>query len=249
VNTGKVSDYIYSKVKSGPIHMTLIDPDKQEPEIAGEIAFESFRCGTSAIMVGGSTGVERHGLDETLRSIKAKVSIPVIGFPSGISGLSPLFDALYFLSMMNSKLPRHITGEQAAGALLTKRYGIEPIGMGYIIIEPGMKVGEVGHADPVRRDEIERAVGYALAAEYFGMKLVYLEAGSGAPSPVPARMIEAVKREISIPLVVGGGIRNSAAAAEAAAAGADVIVTGTVVEKRDGRDNLKSIIRSVARKG
>lgn len=248
MKTGRVCDYIYQKVRSGPIHMTLIDPDKQKPEDAGEIAFEAFRCGTSAIMVGGSTGVERHGLDETLRCIKARVSIPLIGFPSGVSGLSPLLDALYFLSMMNSMMPRHITGEQAAGALLTKKYGIEPIGMGYIIIEPGMKVGEVGHADPVQRKDIDRAVGYALAAEYFGMKLVYLEAGSGAPVHVPARMIEAVKREITIPLVVGGGIRNSAAAAEVAGAGADVVVTGTVVESENGLETLGSIIRSVVKR-
>ncbi len=227
------------------MHMTLIDPDKQKPEVAGEIAYEAFRFGTSAIMVGGSTGVERKSLEETLRSIKSKVTVPLISFPSGVSGVSPLFDALYFLSMLNSRSPRHITGEQAAGAPVVKSFGIEPIGMGYIIVEPGMKVGEVGEAEPIRRSDLARAAGYALAAEYFGMKLVYLEAGSGSPVHVPSEMVRAVKKEITIPLLVGGGIRSEKAAREVAEAGADIVVTGTVVERKDGISQLKDIISAV----
>jgi len=245
MNMVKVIDYIHSKLKNGPLHMTLIDPDKQPPEAAGRIAKEASGCGTSAIMVGGSTGIEKKGMEETITAIKSYTDRPVICFPSSASGLSRDFDAIYFLSMLNSASPRHITGEQAAGAQTVKSLGIEPIGMGYLIIEPGMKVGEVGRAVPIRRTDIDTAVGYALAAEYFGMKLVYLEAGSGSPEPVPGEMIRAVKNAISVPLIVGGGIRDRSAARMVVTAGADIIVTGTVIEHNNGVENLCGIIDAI----
>ncbi len=242
---GRVIEYIHSKLKQGTMHMTLIDPDKQTPEAAGKIAAEASACGTSAIMVGGSTGIMRDALDETIDAIKCISDIPVICFPSSASGLSRKFDAIYFLSMLNSASPRHITGEQAAGAMTVKQFGIEPIGMGYIVVEPGMKVGEIGMAKPVRRTDIGAAVGYALAAEYFGMKLVYLEAGSGAPEPVPRTMIRAVKDALTIPLIVGGGITDGRTASMVVDAGADIVVTGTVVERRNGAEHLCEIIRAI----
>lgn len=241
----KVIDYIHSRLKEGTLHMTLIDPDKQTAAAAGRIAGEATACGTSAIMVGGSTGIEQNSLDRTIAAIKASSDRPVICFPSNASSLSGSFDAIYFLSMLNSASPRHITGEQAAGAHAVKSLGIEPIGMGYVIIEPGMKVGEVGKAEPIRRTDIKSAVGYALAAEYFGMKLVYLEAGSGSPEPVPGEMIKAVKKAITVPLIVGGGIRDGSAARMVVAAGADIVVTGTVVERENGTENLCEIISTI----
>ncbi len=242
---GKVMNYIHSRLREGALHMTLIDPDKQTATAAGGIAAKAAACGTSAIMVGGSTGIERKGLDETIDAIKAATDRPVICFPSSASGISTKFDAIYFLSMLNSASPRHITGEQAAGAMTIKSFGIEPIGMGYVIIEPGMKVGEVGMAEPISRADTQSAVGYALAAEYFGMKLVYLEAGSGSPEPVPENMIRAVKGAISVPLIVGGGIRDGAAARMVVEAGADIVVTGTVVERTNGVENLCEIINAI----
>ena len=115
----------------------------------------------------------------------------------------------------------------------------------YVIIEPGMKVGEVGEADPVRRDDIARAIGYAMTAEFFGMDLVYLEAGSGAPEPVPSEMIRGVKESIDIPLVVGGGVTSAEKAADIARAGADIVVTGTLVENGDFEGELRAVVRAV----
>lgn len=243
---GKVLDYIHEEVAKSPVHMTLIDPDKQKPEEAGRIASQAQSFGTSAIMIGGSTGVGLELTDRTVKEIKSLVGVPVIAFPSSAGGLSPRFDAVYFLSMLNSTNPRHITGEQAFGSLVVKEFGIEPIGMGYIVVEPGMKVAEVGEADIVMRKELRRAAGYALASEYFGMKVVYLEAGSGANLPVPPDMIRAVKKELTIPLIVGGGIRGADSAASAVRAGADIVVTGTVVEKGGGLEKLKRIITAVS---
>jgi phosphoglycerol geranylgeranyltransferase len=108
-----------------------------------------------------------------------------------------------------------------------------------------MTVGEVGEADPVPRDQPELALEYALTAQYFGMDLVYLEAGSGAPDPVPATMIQRVKEDLEIPLVVGGGIRTSAAARRVTEAGADIVVTGTVVEEAGSNTALRLIVDAV----
>lgn len=245
MSMGKVLDYIHEEVTKSPIHMTLIDPEKQKPEEAGKMASRAQSFGTSAVMIGGSTGVGLDITDRTVREIKSVVSLPVIAFPSSAGGLSPRFDAVYFLSMLNSTNPRRITGEQAFGSLVVQEFGIEPIGMGYIVVEPGMKVAEVGEADIVMRKELRRATGYALAAEYFGMKLVYLEAGSGANLPVPPDMITAVKKQLTIPLIVGGGIRNADSASTAVRAGADIVVTGTVIEKGGGLEKLKKIIGAV----
>jgi phosphoglycerol geranylgeranyltransferase len=149
------------------------------------------------------------------------------------------------MSMLNSRNVRNVSGEHARGAPMIKKLGIEPISMGYVIVEPGMKVGEVGEAELVKRGDLDTLIGYAIATEFFGMDLLYLEAGSGAPEPVPVPMVKAARESVQIPLVVGGGIVTPKQAADLAAAGADIIVTGTLVENDDFEDRLKRIIDMV----
>jgi phosphoglycerol geranylgeranyltransferase len=241
----KVMQYIIDKVKSGPLHMTLIDPDKQPAIKAAEIAAKAESLGTDAIMIGGSTDVTQENLDATALAIKKVVKIPVIYFPSGAHALSAHCDALYYMSMLNSRDIRNVIGEQVAASLIVKKLGIEPLSMGYIIVEPGMKVGEVGKAEVIKRDDPKRACAYALAAEYMGMNLVYLEAGSGAPQPVPAEMIAMVRKTISVPLIIGGGIRNPSDAKTARMAGADIVVTGTLIEDGDFTGKLSEVIQAI----
>jgi phosphoglycerol geranylgeranyltransferase len=240
----KVTDYIYERVKKGTMHMTLLDPAKQDPEQAAEMASVAEGMGTDAIMVGGSTGVTQENLDATILAIKKKVKVPVIYFPSGAHAISPYADAMYFMSMLNSTTVDNVVLQQVKGAPIVKKIKVEPISMGYIIVEPGMKVGEVGKANPIHRAEPQTAAAYALAAEYMGMKLVYLEAGSGAPEAVPLDMIAAVKKTITVPLIVGGGIRDAKTAEKVRLAGADVVVTGTVVEDSDLGEDLKKLIQA-----
>ncbi len=240
----KVKDYIYENVKKGTMHMTLLDPAKQSPEKAAEMAAVAQGMGTDAIMVGGSTDVTQENLDATVLAIKSKCTLPVIYFPSGAHAISRHADAMYFMSMLNSVNVNHVIGEQVKGAPIVKMLGIEPVSMGYIIVEPGMKVGEVGMAKPIPRADLKLAVAYALATEYMGMRLVYLEAGSGAPEPVPYEMIAAVKKNITIPLIVGGGIRDPKTAEKVRLAGADVVVTGTVVENSDLGEDLRKLIQA-----
>jgi len=226
----KVLSYIEETVKSRKMHMTLIDPDDQSPEKAAEIAKAAMNAGTDAIMIGGSTGITKELMDKTIKEIKKSVTIPVIIFPNSASVLSQYADALYFMSLLNSEDIEMLIGQQVKGAIYVKKLGLEPVPMGYIIVEPGMTVGKVGRAKLVPRKRPDIAVAYALAAQYLGMHLVYLEAGSGAPEPVPPEMVRAVKNEIDVPLIVGGGIRTEEQARELSNAGADIVVTGTIVE-------------------
>jgi phosphoglycerol geranylgeranyltransferase len=241
----KVKQYIADNLKKHKLHMTLIDPANQPSEESMKIASRAERLGTDAIMVGGSTGVTQKNLDETVDAIKRGCKLPVIYFPSGANAIARHADAIYFMSMLNSRNVKNVTGEHWRGAPIVRKLGLEPISMGYVIVEPGMKVGEVGEADLVKRDDIERAVGYAVATEMFGMDLLYLEAGSGAPEPVPVKMIKAVHQSVKIPVVVGGGINTEDKASELASAGADIVVTGTLVENGDYEKRLRAVVDGI----
>ncbi len=217
--------------ETGAVHLTLIDPDEQKPEIAGEIAHSADEAGTDGFMVGGSTRAEGKVLDETVRCIKGETDLPVILFPGGEGGVSGEADAIFFMSLLNSKDPYFITRAQMKGAPLVKEYGLEPISLGYLIVEPGGTVGQVGRAELIDREDFETAVAYSLTSQYFGMRSVYLEAGSGAERPVPVEMVKAVRESVDSILIVGGGVRTPHLAVERVKAGADVIVTGTLVEQ------------------
>jgi len=225
--------------------MTLLDPDKQAPAEAAALSFEAAAAGTDAIMIGGSTGVTQNKVDATVLAIKEAAKVPVILFPASAANLSPHADALYFMSLLNSRDPRLIIGEQRLAAPVVRAWGLETIPMAYLVVEPGMRAGEVGDAELISRKNPTVAVQYALAAQLLGMKLVYLEAGSGAPEPVPDRLIRAVREAIEIPVVVGGGIRTPEAAKAAIHAGADIVVTGTIVEVAREGDALRRIIETV----
>ncbi len=242
----KVIEYIKNKIRTQKMHMTLIDPAEQSAEEAAKMAREAYKAGTSAIMIGGSTDLSREKVDETILKIKEEVPLPIIIFPSGAHVISKYADAIYFMSLLNSNSPEYLIRQQAIGAPIIKKIGIEPISMGYIIVEPGMTVGRVGKAELIMRDKPEMAAAYALAAQYFGMQLVYLEAGSGAPEPVPPEMVKVVKEWIDIPLLVGGGIRKAEDARNIVKAGADIIVTGTLVEEvEDIRAAVSEIVKAI----
>jgi phosphoglycerol geranylgeranyltransferase len=233
----------------GAGHLTLIDPDSQSPRQAVAMAWAAQQGGTDAIMVGGSVGAAGILLHETVREIKEKTNLPVILFPSSVAGLCENADAVFFMSLLNSRSPAYIVENQALGAPLILRYGLEPIPMAYIIIEPGGTVGFVGDARLIPRNKPELAAAYALSAKFMGMRMVYLEAGSGADSPVPANMVALVKKLLGdVLLIVGGGIRDGGAAAELVAAGADLIVTGTGVEKsQDVTSFVSELTKSIRR--
>ncbi len=239
-----VKQYLLERIERGTLHMALIDPDRQTPEEAGKLATIAKDAGTDVIMIGGSTGVTSENLGATAKAIREMSGLPSIHFPGGPNELSPEVDAIFFMSLVNSSDPVWIFKAQAYAAPYIKKLGIETISMGYIIVEPGMKVGEVGKAEVIKHSEVDKAVGYAMACEMFGMDFVYLEAGSGADRPVPPGIISAVKKSISVPLIVGGGIRSPEAAAAAREAGADAIVTGTFIEECSDVICLKAVVEA-----
>lgn len=234
-NIGRVEERLIQAVAAnGAAHLTLIDPDSQSPSEAGRMAEAAASGCTDAIMVGGSVGASGSVLEETVRQIKSRTELPVILFPSSAAGLCQNADAVFFMSLLNSRSTSYIVENQVLGAPLVLRYNLEPLPMAYIIVEPGGTVGWVGDARIIPRKKPEIAAAYALAAKYLGMRMVYLEAGSGAETPIPLDMVRAVKYVLGeTHLVVGGGVRSGAAAAELVKAGANLIVTGTAVEKSE----------------
>lgn len=233
-----IENYLNETLKEHKLHFTLIDPDEQTPQEAVEIAKQAKKARSDAILVGGSI-TDQEDLNITVKSIKEEVDLPVILFPGNISGVSKYADALLFMSLLNSTNPYWITGAQALSAPSIKKMGIETIPMGYLIIEPGGTVGWVGDSKLIPRKKSDLAVAYALAAEFLGMRVIYLEAGSGADSHIPVDFIMKVKKLTNLMVIVGGGIKTAQDALEVKEAGADIIITGTVVEETD--DTYKKI--------
>lgn len=233
-----IENYLNETLKEHKLHFTLIDPDEQTPQEAVEIAKQAKKARSDAILVGGSI-TDQEDLNITVKSIKEEVDLPVILFPGNISGVSKYADALLFMSLLNSTNPYWITGAQALSAPSIKKMSIETIPMGYLIIEPGGTVGWVGDSKPIPRKKSDLAVAYALAAEFLGMRVIYLEAGSGADSHIPVDFIMKVKKLTNLMVIVGGGIKTAQDALEVKEAGADIIITGTVVEETD--DTYKKI--------
>ena len=251
MKAGKVERYLLERIESeGAIHITLIDPEKSSPEEAVGIASAAERGGSSAIMVGGSTLVSTEDLDRAIMRVKEEVELPVILFPNNVSAISRYADAIWFMSLLNSTNTYYLVDAQMLGAPLVKRYGLEAIPMGYIILGEGGVVGFVGHARPISYDHPELAAAYALAAQYLGMRFVYLEAGSGVRSPIPPPVVRAVKRVVDIPVIVGGGIRSGDDAKMLVEAGADVIVTGTLAEEGGVvEEKINNIVRKIRHRG
>jgi phosphoglycerol geranylgeranyltransferase len=243
---GRVEKYLIEKVKAeGSIHITLIDPEKMNPSQALKVAQNSKINGTSAMMIGGSTFVSQTHLDDVIKAIRHVVKIPIILFPNNITGISPYADAIWFMSLLNSVDPYFLIGAQILAAPLVKKYDLEPISMGYVIVGEGGTAGIVGKAIAVPYQKPELAAAHALAGQYLGMHFIYLEGGSGAKNPVPPDMVRMVKQSINVPLIVGGGIRTKEQALAAVSAGADIIVTGNVIESAGGKQKVSEIIDGV----
>ncbi|MGA9839645.1 MAG: geranylgeranylglyceryl/heptaprenylglyceryl phosphate synthase [Thermoplasmata archaeon] len=244
---GRVEQYLHDHLEKGAVHFTLIDPDKSPGARAAAIARGAVDLGSDVILLGGSTGISRDVMGAAARAVKAEVDAPVIIFPEGPGSLTSEADAVLFMSLLNSRNLDLVIRAHARAAPVVRTMGLEPIPLGYLVVAPGMRVGEVGQVDTVAREDLDGASGYALAAEFLGMRFVYLEAGSGAPAPVPDRMVRRVRSVLSIPLVVGGGIRTGPEARALLAAGAQLLVTGTVTEEQGLGEGFRGILEEVRR--
>lgn len=227
-------------------HWVLFDPDDYSLNEAAEIAKESQDCGVNAILVGGSLLYSNH-FSQFVQTLKNSVSLPVILFPGDATQLSPSADALLYLSLVSGRNPANLIGEHVKAAPVIMECGIEPVSTAYMLVESGSvsSVEFISDTRPLPRNKPRIAAVHALAAQYMGMKLVYLEAGSGALQSVPEEMIRTVKKYVEIPVIVGGGIRDAETAEKKLAAGADIIVTGNVLKQKDGSRIMREIALTV----
>jgi phosphoglycerol geranylgeranyltransferase len=240
----EIEKYIQQQIrKLGTICFPLIDSENVTN--AGMIASKVERMGASAVLIGGSSVVDQIDLAKMVSDIKVNVKIPVILFPGNVTGVVPNADAILFSSLLNSENPYFITEAQALGSMSVKRYNIEPLPTGYLIIGEYTTAWYVGKARGIPFDKYNIAVMYSLAAQYLGMRFLYLEAGSGATRNVSCEMISAVRKHYEGVIIVGGGIYNPKTAKELADAGADIIVIGTMLEKEDWEQKFSSIINSL----
>ena len=210
----------------------LIDPDKVNDEKMRNLVELSLNARIDYFLVGGSLVISDY-LDECVKIIKANCSIPVILFPGSASQVSKYADSLLYLSLISGRNPELLIGQHVVSAPFIKQSGLEIMSTGYMVIDGGAPttVSYISNATPLPADKNEIAMCTAMAGEMLGMKLIYMDAGSGAKKPVSESMIAKVSGCISVPLIIGGGISDPEKAYLNCKAGADVIVVGNAIEK------------------
>jgi phosphoglycerol geranylgeranyltransferase len=226
---------IYDKIRnngSRKAFAVLIDPDKYDRQSLEILINSAIENRADFILVGGSLLASDH-LDETLLSIKGITGIPVILFPGSIMQINDKADAVLLLSLISGRNPELLIGKHVIAAPYLKKSGLEILPAGYMLIESGpiTTAQYVSNTLPIPRLKDEIAVCTAMAGEMLGLKLIYMDAGSGAEFPISPSMIQKVKTSISIPLIIGGGIHSAQQALAACHAGADMIVVGNAIEK------------------
>jgi phosphoglycerol geranylgeranyltransferase len=211
----------------------LVDPDKvEEPaELDSLLRLADENC-VDFFFVGGSL-VTTTNLGEVIKHIKENVSIPVVLFPGSSLQIDPAADAILFLSLISGRNPDLLIGQHVIAAPILKNNKIEVMPTGYLLINSGKttSVAYISNTTPIPEDKYSLAACTALAGEMLGLRLIYLDAGSGAEREINAKMITTVRRAVNVPLIVGGGINTSRKAITALEAGADLIVIGNALEK------------------
>ena len=246
-NAGKTEKYINGIIESGKrVFMGLTDPEKQGPLEGLKMAKLMYEGGADIIMMGGSIGAQGPVLDDTARLIKEAVDIPLHIFPGNVSNITQYADSIYFMSLLNSKNPYWISGAQALGAPIIKKYRMEAIPTAYLVFEPGQTVGWVGEAKLLPRDKPDLAVAYCLSAELMGMRFVILESGSGAPSPVPLETVKAISKSCSLRTVIAGGVKTPDQARDLVKSGANCIHIGTKIEQANSPlEKIKKFAKAI----
>jgi phosphoglycerol geranylgeranyltransferase len=244
----KVESFLKSELKKkNALLFVLIDSEVSKLESSQKLAQDVEKIGVSAILIGGSSATDQIEMAAVVKGIKKGIKIPIILFPGNITGVVPDADAILFSSLMNSENPYFITQAQALGAPSVLKFGLEPLPTAYLIIGDGTSAWFVGSARGIPFEKPKIAAAYALAAQFLGMRFVYLEAGSGAKSSVTPEMVKTVRRAFNGFLIVGGGIRDIKTATELVKAGADALVIGTFLEKGGSVKKLAEIAKAIQR--
>lgn len=228
-----ILDDLTIKSKNGKSSLAvLIDPDKQQPSGLLPLIKLAEQCGVSYFFVGGSLLTDTQ-FEDTLDFIKSNSKLPVVIFPGSNSQVSSKADGILLLSMISGRNPELLIGQHVLAAPRIKASGIEVLPTGYLLIDGGKPttVSYISNTNPIPADKPDIAAVTAMAGEMLGLKLMYLDAGSGAENAVSTQTISSVRKVVDTPIIVGGGIRSAQAAQQAVDAGADVVVVGNVLEK------------------
>jgi phosphoglycerol geranylgeranyltransferase len=234
------------KRERGAGYLLLLDPDKLDPKNLQGFVAEATTSGVDAFLVGGSLMLSNE-FDKMLKVIRESTNIPVIIFPGSLFQISSIADAILYILLISGRNADHLIGNQVVASPIIKRMGLEAISTGYMLIQGGNVTSAefMSNTKPIPREKADIAAAHAMAAEMIGLKMLYLEAGSGAQLSVPEEMIKKVAKYCSLPLIVGGGIRTPEEAKKKVQAGASFVVTGTIIEENaDGsliRDFAKAI--------
>lgn len=243
----KISEYLHNTIsEKGAAYLVLIDPDKSSGEKLAKFVRHCDFSGVDGFLAGGSL-MTTHRLGETISTIKNNTSLPVILFPGSESQIIPAADAILFISLISGRNADHLIGKHVLAAPLMKEIKIEPISTGYMLIESGKQTTAqyMSGSSPIPRNKPEIASATALAGEYLGMSFIYLEGGSGADQSVPNEMVKMVADTVSIPVIVGGGIRDSQSAREKVEHGAKVIITGNYFEDETRWNLIKNFAEAI----
>jgi len=227
----KLYDKILKLSKEGKKQFAvLIDPDKSE--FLSEIIKEAESAKVDYFFLGGSLLTTDH-LDKCVSEIKKHSTIPVILFPGNLLKISTKADAVLFLSLISGRNPDLLIGQHVISAPLIKSSHLDVLPTGYILVDGGKTTtaSYISNTQPIPADKEDIAACTAMAGEMLGMKLIYVDAGSGAKNPITEKVIKKIKHNISVPLIVGGGIDSSEKVSSACNAGADIIVVGNAIEK------------------
>ena len=230
----------------GALYLVLLDPDRFEPAENVRLAELAGGAGADELFLVGSLSLKGR-CDETVRAVKGAVDVPVIIFPGDKLLSDEVADAILFLSLVSGRNPQFLIGEHVRAAPVLKETGLEPIPTAYMLVEGGTttSVEFMSSPRPIPRDKPDIAMAHALAAQYLGLRLAFFDAGSGAAEHVPEEMVRAVSGYIDLPIMVGGGIREPAAAGRLVEAGASVVITGDVGEGTGDPGLVKAIAAAV----
>ncbi len=242
----KVESFLNLELKKkGALLFILIDSEVSNIESSRKLAQDVEKIGASAILVGGSSATDQIEMAQVVKGIKKGLKIPIILFPGNVTGVVPDADAILFSSLMNSENPYFITQAQALGAPSVLKFGLEPLPTAYLVIGDGTSAWFVGSARGIPFEKPKIAAAYSLAAQFLGMRFVYLEAGSGAKTHVTPEMVKTVRHAFDGFLIVGGGIKDEKTAESLVKAGADALVIGTFLEKGGSLAKLEKIAKAI----
>lgn len=237
MRTGKISQFLNNRLENNLKSLAvLIDPDKVETEIELIDLVNSYKSGPVDLFLVGGSLLSSNNQDNVVKAIKSVSDMPVILFPGSYMYVDLNADGILFLSLISGRNPEFLIGQHVVAAPLLKNSNVEVLPTGYMLIGDDHKttVAYISNTTPIPRHKESIAVCTAMAGEMLGLKMIYLDAGSGAMAPVPAKMIRAVKSAIKLPLIVGGGINTLHKANEALASGADMLVIGNGLENQSG---------------